>query len=839
MKNSGSNHHILALKTRLMCVATSTFSLLFGCVSSNDSSVQQIRFDDANRAKNLGAVLFKFANTQTSKASRAFDKLDFDEDAVDSHAKVIQNRMEKMLGRALTKDDLTHMHHLGAVLLSFEALKKEDWRGARELSNYVLFTPSLSTQTYQWAFTANAVSFLLEIDKKKDEDHENFDIHSLEREQCKILCESVGWATLARDARNAFSQNWYNKQILSDTQFSYAGLKKSTWISQLTSPKKTQTETAPDIENLSAYEQMVVLSKLNRTAEAVAVAKKVLANSEDSGVCQPDFVYANYLFGQARRRAQDRETFFRHHLLVVRHLEKNNCSATHFKMEEQRFLDFKIDSNIWLARLFWERGDTKQAKFYSETSMTMAEKAELWDLFFESAQVLIGRVGYEILTPDENLKLIADVEKRFRGENASDFQIWLDFKKGLFQFLSSRFEEAAKTFESLESQTNDKSLQAATLYWRGRALVALKQTEVGTNILVKAGATDPLSIYDIFAGQFIENPSGRVSSTRTSPFDDPWYEERDRWIRLRSSGPFALFEPIFTLNIFSKKVESKAEEVESFEASLRSSVLLVSAMRAVKANENFDDFTAHLRDANTLDVHFLRSAADELKRTYNDKFSNHDDAAKNADQIAWLLYVVGDYFDSILFVGGLRGKMEFRNTPNSFLYFIFYPRPFLKEYVLASKKCNIDIDVLYAISRQESLFQKDVVSGAGAIGLMQLLPATAQRVLKRFPEYFGDTKIDLKDPQTNIIAGACYIKDLIHRYNNNLTFAIAAYNAGEHVVDDWVKRRSKIKDMPFFTEFIPYAETQKYAQRVLRNYYNLKWIYSAPEAVKKEAFSSY
>ena len=137
--------------------------------------------------------------------------------------------------------------------------------------------------------------------------------------------------------------------------------------------------------------------------------------------------------------------------------------------------------------------------------------------------------------------------------------------------------------------------------------------------------------------------------------------------------------------------------------------------------------------------------------------------------------------------------------------------------------------VLYSFARQESLFQASVKSPVGAVGLMQLMPSTAQRILKQMPEFQNGEKIDLTDPATNTLAGACYLRDLLMRYQSNLAHAVAAYNAGEAAVDKWIARRQKIADVPFFIEFIPFAETKTYVQRVLRNYYNIKWIYRDPE----------
>ena len=141
-----------------------------------------------------------------------------------------------------------------------------------------------------------------------------------------------------------------------------------------------------------------------------------------------------------------------------------------------------------------------------------------------------------------------------------------------------------------------------------------------------------------------------------------------------------------------------------------------------------------------------------------------------------------------------------------FLFFVFH---FLSEAIyqgfeFAAQRCGVDVDILYSVARQESLFQHTAKSPVGAIGLMQLLPSTASRVLKQLPEFQNTQKFDLTDPKTNTLAGACYLKDLMGRYQNNIAYAVAAYNAGESAVDKWIARREKLPDIPFFIEFIPF-----------------------------------
>jgi soluble lytic murein transglycosylase len=110
---------------------------------------------------------------------------------------------------------------------------------------------------------------------------------------------------------------------------------------------------------------------------------------------------------------------------------------------------------------------------------------------------------------------------------------------------------------------------------------------------------------------------------------------------------------------------------------------------------------------------------------------------------------------------------------------------------------------------QESKFRADVKSSSGAIGLMQLLPATAKGIAL----HTGGSKFvvsDLYDPELNVRYGSWYLRHLLDKYHDERT-ALAAYNAGQQNVDDWIKRG----------EGIQYAETRAYGNRVER----LKGIY--------------
>lgn len=116
----------------------------------------------------------------------------------------------------------------------------------------------------------------------------------------------------------------------------------------------------------------------------------------------------------------------------------------------------------------------------------------------------------------------------------------------------------------------------------------------------------------------------------------------------------------------------------------------------------------------------------------------------------------------------------------------------------ASKAYNVDKALIQAVIAVESCFQQKAVSPAGAQGLMQLMPATAER--------FGVT--DSFNAKQNIFAGTRYLQWLTKRFNGNLRYALAGYNAGEGRVDQY-------NGVP------PYRETQKYVVSVLAIYNRL------------------
>ncbi len=151
------------------------------------------------------------------------------------------------------------------------------------------------------------------------------------------------------------------------------------------------------------------------------------------------------------------------------------------------------------------------------------------------------------------------------------------------------------------------------------------------------------------------------------------------------------------------------------------------------------------------------------------------------------------------------------------LKFIF-PEHYLAEFTAASTRTGVHPLLLLSLTKQESAFLPNALSRANAMGLMQLLPATAQEVdpsLK--PEH-------LFEPEPNVRAGSRYLQKLLERFQGNIALALAGYNAGPTRAAQWQKKMlesevmKKEFDVDIFIDTIPFTETRKYVGSILRNY---------------------
>jgi len=144
---------------------------------------------------------------------------------------------------------------------------------------------------------------------------------------------------------------------------------------------------------------------------------------------------------------------------------------------------------------------------------------------------------------------------------------------------------------------------------------------------------------------------------------------------------------------------------------------------------------------------------------------------------------------------------------------IRFPLPFYDPVLKHAQNRQLDFAYVYAVIRQESAFQTDAISVAGALGLMQLMPATAKTVAGQHQIRFENLE-ELFVPDININFGTTYVRDMLDKFNGNRLLATAAYNAGPERSQQWGETHGCLP-ADIWVELIPFNETRNYVKRVL------------------------
>ena len=206
-------------------------------------------------------------------------------------------------------------------------------------------------------------------------------------------------------------------------------------------------------------------------------------------------------------------------------------------------------------------------------------------------------------------------------------------------------------------------------------------------------------------------------------------------------------------------------------------------------------------------------------------------SAEEALQIARTLADEGRYADSIRVIRFSLKNQEDAATKEQLE--LLYPRPWGELVSKYAAEYRLPEYLLYALIRSESFFQHQVVSGAGAIGLTQLMPATAADIAKKLKV----ADYSLTDPEINIRFGAYYLAEMIRRSDNRIMPACFAYNAGISRVRGWQKKAQGLPE-DLFLESLEYAETRDYGRKLLSaaTVYGVLYYSEEPEDIVRLFF---
>lgn len=223
---------------------------------------------------------------------------------------------------------------------------------------------------------------------------------------------------------------------------------------------------------------------------------------------------------------------------------------------------------------------------------------------------------------------------------------------------------------------------------------------------------------------------------------------------------------------------------------------------------------------------YAAGLADEAGAELDAALSGKRDAALTA-AAAQLALGAGDHHRAfqlgVFRLGGLAGAAD-----------LAYPRAFRNEVESAAKRFGVDPHFVWSIMRQESGFRPRIRSAAAAVGLMQLIPPTAEKIAAIL-EMDPGSAARLADPRVNVTMGSWYLGALLERFGGSYALAAASYNAGPDAVVRWLGEPAR-RALPLdeFVESIPYRETRHYVKQVVANLETYRLVHGGEPVVLRE-----
>lgn len=413
------------------------------------------------------------------------------------------------------------------------------------------------------------------------------------------------------------------------------------------------------------------------------------------------------------------------------------------------------EASVWLARVF-----LRQAQGDKLLELTKALPSSSLSAEQKGQIILFAGIWLEDQKQfDEAIGRYRQVAKQ--GEPASQ-RAEAQWRIGWVQYRTGRYREAAETLRVLTDQ-HDSEFEPQALYWLGRSAEQSQQSD-----------------------------------------GEDFYRKLCQIYRYTYYCQLAR-ERLAILNRKEALPEAVAPALEPTKNS--------EAAPAVVTRADIEQQTAYRRAIELKTLGLDADAAQEVA-FLTDRYSRDPDALV---AFSTMLNEVGAYHHALrLARARFRDQLERTGgTVSPSLWNVAYPTGLLPTIRLQGAK-GVDPYLIAAIIREESQYDVKAVSRVGAIGLMQVMPNTANNVAQRvgLPAVGRE---DLFDQETNIRIGVRYVEQLLEQFSGNLVYTIASYNAGPIAVGNWVAQyRAQSQDE--FVELIPYQETRQYVKRVLRTY---------------------
>ncbi|MCM0083457.1 transglycosylase SLT domain-containing protein [Geomonas sp. Red32] len=587
-------------------------------------------------------------------------------------------------------------------------------------------------------------------------------------------------------------------------------------------------ESYPLLADYALYNQALALSKLERYDQALNPLYRLLQQYPDSRLVRAAMI----LYGDSiASRGYPKEALETYTLFIERYPSGSDSISALYgsALCKEKLGDSKAAASIF--RSLWLKYPTSpyaekaagQLELMAQAGVTVAPytPAELY-----KRAVTLYDLGRSRDAADALAKLPLDGQ-------SDDFAFRVRLKLGQAQLKARHYDDAQATFRAIVNRGAANGNLAEARYWLGKALD-------------KAGKTD--EAYQVFM-KLAEVPRSTtvaddalLEAAYLKRFQKKWGEAQQLFKRYLDTypaqrTPAVIWETAWTSYLsrdykaaagFFRQLAERDETrekalywlgksltatgdgkgAESAYSTLASEypfgyyALICNRMCPISA---FPQPPRNLADSLAMPAGYEREKAlisfglfDEAGRELSAK------KGKNTLVLARLYLEMGNYNGAYHLISRERPKRSLSESGQ--MWGLFYPLAYLDEVTHQASANSIPDTLVWAVMRTESNYFPGALSPVGAVGLMQIMPATAERISR------GDGS-RLTRPDLNIRLGAKHLRSLLASYNGNMTLAIAAYNAGSGNVNRWQK---SLGDLPQdeFVESIPFRETREYVKKV-------------------------
>ena len=537
-------------------------------------------------------------------------------------------------------------------------------------------------------------------------------------------------------------------------------------------------------EEVKTYWRGLTSACLGNDEQALALQSRYLNDNNKQILSYPQFVLtaANGIVNLGRRLGKSRSWLADSYERLVS-LWQGSLNIDKLHLSPASAVAKRIDSLLWTARYQALLGNYRRAIVLARRALIDSrqqlakgegQRSQLLEFIAESYHVLAFRVAVERSNYRQAIIYGNDALQYKINDDWRERFLWYN---GLYHYLSANWQQAETFWQKNLDEFPESTIIPRILFWL--AMAGQRQDKRVDHLFVQLERDHPLSYYTVVA---LPKVTGRM----------PWYSGyRHGHLRRRITANHGL-----ELSAYRRQDNRFARPL------LRAEILIAARL--------FDLAKLELR---------------ELEARLN-RQDDHRDLR---------LYVTRLYLASHNYVRAIVSNGEISDNDRSYWHkwpeqlLVSFPKPFHKLFKREAYANNIPIELLFAISRQESAFQTRAESRAGARGLMQLLPATAKTITESYGlDFQGPASLD--EPSTNLKLATLHLRQLLSRYDNNLVVTAAAYNAGKEAVDMWLQRRNH-SDQQIWIELIPFGETKNYIKNVQRNYTLYRFLTTHERAV--------